>query len=121
MKVMNVFLITFLFFALTISCKKTEYVKMKPQLKIIVNDASNKPVANASVDLYKSMADFQNHTSPIVSSTTDANGLVLFSDLEEINYYFFVEANEKSNYFGISATSKPLETGVILSITTNIN
>jgi hypothetical protein len=101
-------------------CKKTELRDLPPQLKLLVRDIDQNPVNGASADLYLKVEDFQENTNSIMSDTTDNEGIVIFTGLEELHYFFYVEKSGKSNLFGVAGTSSPLEYGVITVIEVKI-
>jgi hypothetical protein len=120
MKTLKSLLKVLVFLLLMTSCKKTEYRDQKPQLKIIVKDSGKNLVTGVSVNLYMTKEDFQEAVNLVKSGITDSTGMVLFTELEEVNYYFYAKLAEKSNLYGVVATSSPLEYGYIHVIETVI-
>ena len=120
MKNLKILLTVLVFLFLMVSCKKTEYRDQKPQLKIIVKDSGKNLVAGVSVNLYLTQEDFQDTVNSIKSGITDSSGIVLFTELEEVNYFFYAELADKNNLYGVVATSIPLEYGYIHVIETVI-
>jgi hypothetical protein len=116
MKTGKFLIVSLIIILMLLSCKKTEYRDPPPQLKLIVKDSDQKPVNGAIVNLYLTVENFQEKTNSILSDTTDSEGIVLISGLEELDYFFFVEKSGKNNFFGVASTSKPLEYGVITVI-----
>ena len=57
------------------------------------------PVNNASVILYPSLSDWENFTNPIIEEFTNANGTVLFTNLNPgMRYYVDVYEANHDNY-----------------------
>jgi hypothetical protein len=109
------------YLVLFFGCKKTEHVDMRPQLKIVVKNLSEEVVSNAAVELYDSLDYFTSRTNALKTGITDENGTVVFSELNERLYYFYIYLDEKTNLFYINGTSKALETGTITIVATYIN
>ncbi len=109
-----------LIWVLLLSCKKTVYQDMNPQLKVVVKNSDQNPVKDASVYLYASVDDFQNNTNVVNSGTSDETGSVLFTDLQEVIYYFMAEYDGKCNCYGVSATSDSLQKGYVVIVETII-
>lgn len=101
-------------------CQKTEHKEMAPQLKIVVKNASAAVVNGAEVKLFSNVTDFQQDTNIINTAVTNELGAVLFTDLEEIQYYFTAEFEGKTNHFGVAATTEPLEAGYVVVVETII-
>ena len=56
------------------------------------------PVEGASVILYRTLSDWDNETNSVIEGFTDADGKVVFSDLEKIVYYADVWEATHDNY-----------------------
>ena len=56
------------------------------------------PVANARVLLFSSESDWDTKTYQIASGLTDANGLVVFPNLESSSYFVDVWEKDHNNY-----------------------
>jgi hypothetical protein len=56
------------------------------------------PVAGASVIVYPTLTDWENETSMVNEGLTDADGKVVFSDLEKMVYYIDVWEATHDNY-----------------------
>jgi len=56
------------------------------------------PVEGASVILYSTLNDWDNETNSVIEGFTDADGKVVFSDLEKIVYYADVWEATHDNY-----------------------
>jgi hypothetical protein len=94
-------------------CGKTNYIDNKPKLKIQVLDLEDELVENAIVSLYNSKIDWTNKTNTIAQLPTNENGIVLFEELDEKQYFFFVEKESLTNIFDIYTHETPLEINVI--------
>lgn len=96
---------------LQFSCKKTEYVEPNPQMLISVVSKYMVPVPGATIVLYNTEDELYLKENPITTVQTDPSGQVLFEDLEEQRYYFYVEKDGLDNSGDISATWNPLLIG----------
>lgn len=119
---MKKFLIVFFFATLLVSCsKETIYIDNPPQLEIVVIDVNNNKIPNAIVTIYLNEDDWQNKTNSIEQQNTDANGTVLFENLEEVIYYFYVQKGNLDNTLGVSYFANPLKKNEIRVVQTTIN
>jgi hypothetical protein len=110
MKKLNI--ITFLTLVISFfSCTKEEYIQPAPQLQIQVISKYLVPVQGANVTLYNTEANLYNQVDPVKNLQTNQAGQVLFEDLEEQRYYFYVEKDELDNTSDVAATKNALETG----------
>jgi hypothetical protein len=100
------------------SCSETEFMDNAPQLEITVLSSSGERIENAFVFLYKSELDWKNKLNPILSDETNSQGIILFDNLEEQLYFFFVQKEELTNIESISALEKELQINVKAKITT---
>ena len=110
MKKLNIFailaLVLFLF-----SCTEKEYIDADPQLLFTVVADNLVFVEGASVSLFNSQEDWENHSNVVASLQTDGKGQVLFENLDEQIYYFFIEKGDLNNLADIAALSAPLQIG----------
>lgn len=102
------------------SKEKTEYTNNAPQLEITVVDLSHTAVANATVTLYASEDDLKAKTNPLGNSLTGSDGAALFTELEEIIYYFYAEKEEMNNTKSTSLIGEKLQINVKATIQTTI-
>lgn len=102
------------------SCK-TEIIDTPAQLQIHVVDESNTSIAGAEVSLFATLDDWQNSANVLSTQTTDSDGTVLFTDLDEKIYYFWVEKDELNNNFSVAATEKKLSINVVAQVEVVIN
>jgi PKD repeat protein len=58
----------------------------------------NYVVSGASVILYPSLADWEDQTNAVAEGRTDNDGVVVFTNLEPINYYIDVWEEHHDNY-----------------------
>lgn len=91
------------------SCTETDYISNAPELQIYVSDADNNLIQNASVSLFDNRDDWDEQTNRIDSLTTDSLGSAIFENLEELQYYVYVEKDSLSNTYGVIATSDSLQ------------
>jgi len=107
-----------------LSCTKEEYVKPAPQLQLSVISKYLAPVSGASVTLYNSEDDLNQHSNPISTLQSDEAGQVLFENLEEQRYFFYVEKDGLDNTSDVASIKNPIETGqrfeVVVKIATPI-
>lgn len=110
MKKLNIFailaLVLFLF-----SCTEKEYIDADPQLLFTVVADNLVSVEGASVSLFNSQEDWENHSNVVASLQTDGKGQVLFENLDEQIYYFYIEKGDLNNLADIAALSEPLQIG----------
>ena len=112
-----------LFFLAVLLVNCTEKITrsdVNPQLEIIVKTESGQLVTNASVSLFLTEEDWKDNINIIQSGNTNNEGSILFTDLEEIQYYFFASKGEMNNQNQISETNKILEINVKAIIETII-
>ena len=115
----TMFTVALCFLMLMAGCKKEEYldVDVSPQLEITVVDISNNRVQGATVTLYYSEADWELKNNMIQKKVTDTTGKVLFKELNEVRYYFYVEKDTKNNFYEVVTFSNPLKKNEIKAIT----
>lgn len=118
---MKNYLFVFLLLGLSFSaCTKTNYEDNLPQLEITVINPLDDFVSNAKVSLFQNENDWNNKANSVSEQSTDANGLVLFEDLEERTYYFLVQKGELNNMESASYIDTPLEINVKAQVITVI-
>lgn len=105
---------------LSFSCSDDEYIDPAPQLKIVVNDDDQNPVAGADVVLYGTEESFLTQTDTLQAGKTDTEGICLFTGLEEISYYFHVLYLNDTNEWSVNYVDS-LETGKCYIVKTTIN
>lgn len=101
-------------------CKETEYVLSTPQLEFTVVTDNMIFVEGATVTLYNTREDWTQKANPVQSLQTDSKGQVVFEDLKEQKYYFFVEKGDKNNLADIAATAEPLKMGQLSQLLVKI-
>lgn len=94
-----------------LSCTKEEYVDADPQLLFTVVENNLVFVEEATVSLFNSQEDWENHANVVASQQTDGKGQVLFENLDEQTYYFYIEKGDLNNLADIAALSEPLQKG----------
>lgn len=92
-------------------CKKTEYATSTPQLEFTVVTDNLVFAEGATVSLFNSQEDWETHSNVVASQETDEKGQVLFENLDEQTYYFYIEKGELNNLADIAALSAPLQKG----------
>ncbi len=110
MKKLNIFAILALVLFLS-SCTEKEYIDADPQLLFTVVADNLVFVEDASVSLFNSQEDWESHSNVVASLQTDEKGQVLFENLDEQIYYFYVEKDDLNNLADIAALSEPLQIG----------
>src|SRR5450759_2523557 len=79
-------------------CSKVDTL---PQLEIQVLDEKGANISGAYVALFDSADEWNKRINPMqVWRQTDLNGKVVFVDLKEITYYFYVRFDGKDNSVG---------------------
>lgn len=104
----NLFILS-IFMLIFIGCEKKEYVDVAPQLKINVIDEIGNKVEDATVKLYETEQDWLDSTNVIRTKTTNNDGVVLFKNLEEKIYYFFVSKDNLNNKMTIATHENTLK------------
>ena len=99
------------FVLLLFSCKKTEYIESNPQMIISVVSRYMVPIEGATVTLYNTEDELHFKENALDTLQTDVSGQVLFEDLQEQRYYFYVEKDGLDNTGDIAATWEPLQIG----------
>lgn len=100
-------------------CKKD---KISPTvLEIRLVDEQGVSVQGATVRLYKNLSDMEGQTSQVgTPQTSDASGIVTYSDLDPIAYYWLAVKECKSNANGVNS-SKTLEKNITNSVTSTLH
>jgi hypothetical protein len=92
-----------------------------PQLEIGVRDGNGSPVSGAYVALFSNLDDWTSRTNPVqVWRRTDVTGKVIFTDLQEIPYYFYIRIDGKDNSLDEISTGEPLRRNQMEHITVHI-
>jgi hypothetical protein len=87
-------------------------------VKVTHVDGSN--VFDATVELYESQLDYQNHTNSIASLKTDNLGEAYFTDLKLKQYWFTAEFDGYSNSNSVFTTGRVLNKDERMEKTTQI-
>lgn len=103
------------------ACKKTETELPAPQLQINVISKFLVPVPDASVSLYATEDDWFLKQAAIQTLQTNASGAVLFENLGEQKYYFYVEKDGLDNTSDVAATKNALQTGQRFEVVTKLD
>ncbi len=103
------------------SCTEEEYELPAPQLQINVIGKYLTPVPDANVTLFKSENDLYLKQDPVTTNQTDPAGQVLFENLEEQRYYFYVEKDGLDNTSDVAATKDTIQTGQRFEIVVKID
>ena len=80
---------------------KTINISGSTKLDILVMYVGTEdPVSNCLVTLYGNLSDWENFENSLVSETTGASGIVIFSDLDPVEYYIdaYREISDTSFY-----------------------
>jgi hypothetical protein len=92
-----------------------------PQLEIIVLDENGTKISGASAALFSSLDEWNKRINPVqVWRKTDADGKVLFIDLDEIKYFVYVRYDGKDNSLTEVSTEEALTINQRNSITIHI-
>jgi hypothetical protein len=102
-------------------CTKEEYVLPTPQLQINVISKYLTPVPEASVTLYRNENDLRIKQDPISTLQTDPSGQVLFENLGEQRYFFYIEKDGLDNSGDVAATKDTIQTGQRFEVVVKID
>ena len=92
------------------SCEKADNL---PQLLVLVLDEQYHPVPGAYVAVFKDYESWQSRENPVqVWRTTQATGYVLFTDLEESEYFVYARSGDMDNSMNEYHVSGPLQNNV---------
>jgi len=118
MKKINILLFVVMAIITFSACKKDEEVKPAPtSLQITVRDEIGNIISGSVVKLYASQTDWENETNQVGSTqVSDASGVVTFSDLSAIKYYWLAEKDCKNNVNGGATTTTPLASNVTTTV-----
>lgn len=106
----------------TNSTTQTVNIAAPTSLEITVKDNLGNAVSGASVKLYSSVTDWTNGTNQILTTlTTDAAGVVKFSPLSAIKYYWYVSSGCKNNSYGSNTTTNALTANTNNTVTTIVD
>lgn len=97
-------LVCFLF----VRCSKTLEIIEKPKLFITLKDPLGNGVDSAAVRLYKNAQDSG------ITQLSDSSGVVIFSNLEPVLYYWFAQKGCATNRISKNTIGRPLIEGAIL-------
>lgn len=91
-------------------CSDKVSVDNKPQLELNVINQEGNAVSDAVVLLYGSHDNMINQDSIIYQISTNSNGAVLFTNLEEQVYHFYIFKGNLNNKREVNKLSDPLKT-----------
>ncbi len=101
------------------SCKKDSAVTA---LQITVIDNSGNNVSDATVTLYPDSTSLANGLNPISTSTSDANGNVIFNtNLHSFKYFYLAQKGCQNNFRDRVVLYSPLALNTKSSVTTIIS
>lgn len=93
-----------------------------PQLEILVLNADNQPVPGAYAALFTSYEEWLSLKNPVqVWRKADADGHILFSDLQETMYYIYVRSGEADNALDEISTGQTLSVNERLVVVIHIH
>lgn len=78
-------------------------------LKINVVSSNGTPVSNASVALYSTSSDWDNQVNAVGVKTSDGSGVVIFTGLSSLKYYFFAQQDCFNNGYNSISTAGPIQ------------
>lgn len=107
-------------------CSKKDNTPPAPppptSLEITFTDNLGNKVSGTQVQLYASQNDWHNGTNQIgVTQISDGNGVVTFTNLSAIKYYWFAQNGCKNNISGTATTQSPLTANVKNTVTSMLN
>ncbi len=100
------------------SCKKDD--DLKPQLEITVIDNMQKQVSGATVLLYTDQQNWENKSNPFRTGITNSQGIIKFTELDEVNYYIRAENGLLNNNFNECYLNESLKKGQLVKVTVTI-
>lgn len=93
----------------TASTSQTINITTPTSLQITIKDDLGNPVVGASVKLYSSITDWTNETNQVLTTqTSNANGVVVFSPLSAIKYFWKITKDCQNNLMGGNTTTTAL-------------
>lgn len=98
--------------AIPSSCKKDE--PTPTSLELTLKDELGNIVSGAAVKLYSSQTDWNNGSNQVgTTQTSNAAGVVTFTNVSNIKYYWFAEKDCKNNVNGGIASASALTANTI--------
>jgi hypothetical protein len=92
-----------------------------PQLQFTIKDENEALVEGATITLYSTYDDWYALENEIETGISDDLGTCLFTDLQEVYYFFNIDKGDTlSNSTGNSSLKEPLEINTITNITVTI-
>ena len=110
--------------ALLILCAcptKTIEKDVPPQLQLTVTDKAGVNISQATVQLFDNQTDWENKTAAVQTGTTNADGQVLFQNLNEQVYFFHIEKDERTNTFEVVTHTEALKKNHLKQLTITLN
>jgi hypothetical protein len=105
-------------FLLLMGCEKPDNL---PQLEIQVLNESDTPVAGAYAALFESYEEWLARENPVqVWRRSGSDGKILFTDLEEKRYFFYIRFSESDNSMNTISLTEPLKINTRTEITVYI-
>jgi PKD repeat protein len=106
----------------TNSTTQTVNIAAPTALEITIKDNLGNAVSGATVKLYSSLTDWTNGTNQLLTTlTTNASGVVKFSPLSAIKYFWYVNSGCRNNFLGGSTTTNALTANITNTVTTIID
>ena len=105
------------FIASIVSCKEIVYLDKLPSLEILVTDPKGTTIEKAIVRIFDNEDAWLLDQKPIVSDTTNSDGVVLFEELQLPDYHILVSKGNLNNRNGISKIVKRLDPNTISKLT----
>lgn len=90
------------------TCTKVQEENIKPGLLITLKDTSGNSIAGATVRLYK------NETDTGITKLSDSTGVVIFTELEPVLYYWLATKGCKTNRNSQTSLNRVLLPNVVL-------
>lgn len=114
------FALAFIFPFLLASCSKSSSPQPTSLQITVINSVGN-PVIGASVTLYSSQTDLLNNTNALGSSTSDSKGMVTFSNLSAIQYYWLAQDGCENNVNSSVTSQTPLTANINNTVTSTLS
>jgi PKD repeat protein len=105
----------------TITTNQTVNLAKPTALQITVKDNLGNPVSGAIVRLYSTLTDWTNETNQTFTpQTSNTTGVVTFSPLSAISYYWKITSGCQNNIFGSNTTTTALSANTTTAVTSVI-
>ena len=74
----------------------------------VYDSTGTQPLQDAEIWVYDNESDWDNFNEPLLTNTTDAEGLVVFMNVEPLVYYIWVIKEESGGFWGSGGYTEPV-------------